>query len=110
MPWPSAYRRTRARGTITFATTTRTPPPADLSPDRPDPRPYAAPAASVALLKATASRKQALIAAGGLTVNVAGSGQPAQNVHASTDPASLVLLQGALALAQANPSQVFQWV
>lgn len=56
-----------------------------------------------------AAAKQAKIASGGISVNV-GTQQSPQNVEASTDGASLVLLQGAYSLAQANANQTFQWV
>jgi hypothetical protein len=60
-------------------------------------------------LIAYAQQKQGTIAAGGISVNVAASG-PAQMVEASTDPESLVLLQGAVSIAAVNPSQTFAWV
>jgi hypothetical protein len=42
-------------------------------------------------------------------VNV-GTAQAPVNVEASTDPASLVLLQGAYTIAQANNAASFNWV
>ena len=56
-----------------------------------------------------AGAKQQAIAVGGIKVNVGTSTAPS-NIEASTDPTSLVLLQGAYSLAQANSSQTFQWV
>jgi hypothetical protein len=64
---------------------------------------------SPAGLAAYAAAKQSVIMTGGISVNIAASGAP-QMVEASTDPASLVLLQGAVSIAQANPAATFQWV
>lgn len=57
-----------------------------------------------------ASAKQAKIMTSGISVNVAASGQAANNIEASTDTASLVLLQGAALQAQANAAATFNWV
>jgi hypothetical protein len=68
-----------------------------------------APAAVVqskAGLLAYAAAKQGSIAGGGLSVNIGGS----QTVEASTDVASLILLQGAVSIATANSGQTFAWV
>jgi len=46
---------------------------------------------------------------GGISVNVGTSTAP-QNVEAGTSTASLILLQGAAAMAQANSAATFQWV
>lgn len=62
-----------------------------------------------AQLAAYAQYKQAQIMVGGISVNV-GTSTALQNVEASTSTASLVLLQGAAAMAQANSSASFQWV
>ena len=59
-----------------------------------------------AQLAAYAQTKQATVAGGGISVSVGGG----VNVECSTDPASLVLLQGAYTLAQANSGATFQWV
>jgi hypothetical protein len=64
---------------------------------------------TAAELIAYAAAVQRGIAAGGISVNVGSSGSP-QDVEASTDVASLVLLQGAVAIAAASPSTTFQWV
>lgn len=61
---------------------------------------------STAGLLAYAASKQGAIAGGGITVNIGGS----KTVKASTDVASLVLLQGAVAIASANGSATFNWV
>jgi hypothetical protein len=55
-----------------------------------------------------ASMVQRFISGGGINVNV-GTAQAPVNVEASTDPASLVLLQGAYTVA-ANPGSTFNWV
>jgi Domain of unknown function (DUF4376) len=60
-------------------------------------------------LIAYAQSKQQAIAAGGVTVNVGAVGSPL-NVEASTDTASLIMLQGAASLAQIAPTQTFTWV
>lgn len=70
---------------------------------------FAAPTPTQQQLSAYAASKQSAIAAGGISVNVAPSGSP-QMVEASTDVASLVLLQGALAIAQSSPWTSFSWV
>jgi hypothetical protein len=62
-----------------------------------------------AQLAAYAQDKQGQIMVGGISVNVGTSAAP-QNVEASTSTASLVLLQGAAAMAQASSSATFQWV
>lgn len=53
--------------------------------------------------------KHQTIMGGGISVNVGTAGAP-NNVEASTDPASLVLLQGAYSMATANAGASFQWV
>lgn len=66
--------------------------------------------ATKAALMAYASSKQALNMHGGISVNV-GTQQAPQNIEASTDPTSLVLLQGAYTLAVGpTPPASFQWV
>ena len=55
-----------------------------------------------------ATMAQRFISAGGISVNV-GTAQAPILAEASTDPASLVLLQGAYSMA-ANPNASFQWV
>jgi hypothetical protein len=55
-----------------------------------------------------AAAKQAAIMAGGISVNVGGTN--AEMVDASTDTMSLVLLQGAVSIAQAKPGATFPWV
>lgn len=60
---------------------------------------------SPAGLSAYAAAKQAAIMIGGISVNIGGP-----SVEASTDATSLVLLQGAVSIAQANPSATFKWV
>jgi hypothetical protein len=60
-------------------------------------------------LIAYAQKKQQAISAGGVTVNVGPLGSPL-NIEASTDPASLIMLQGAATLAQASSTQTFNWV
>jgi hypothetical protein len=67
---------------------------------------FTAPAATSAQLIAYASAKQARIMDGGTLISI-GSGA---SVECSTDPASLVLLQGAAWIAAASPSQTFSWV
>jgi hypothetical protein len=62
-----------------------------------------------AVLIAYATSKQQKIAVGGISVSV-GTAQAPINVEASTDPASLVLLQGAFTMAQANANATFNWV
>jgi len=62
-----------------------------------------------AALGAYAQQKQAALAAGGVSVNVGAPSAPI-NVEASTDPTSLILLQGAYTLAQANSQAAFSWV
>jgi hypothetical protein len=62
-----------------------------------------------AQLAAYAQYKQGVIMGGGISVNV-GTTAATQNVEASTSTASLVLLQGAAAMAQASSSATFQWV
>jgi Domain of unknown function (DUF4376) len=57
-------------------------------------------------LLAYAAKKQGTISAGGVSVNIGGS----ITVECSTDPASLVLLQGAASIAASTPSQTFAWV
>lgn len=83
----------------------------DVQPDGLDVSGYAAALAASdrGQLMAYAQSKQQKIAAGGISVNVAASGSP-QMVEASTDVESLVLLQGALAIAQSAPSTNFSWV
>ncbi len=96
IPWASLSTLTRA-GTAPAA-------------GQPDTRPYAAPVlAGAAQLAAYAQFKQSMIAGGGISVNVAASGSP-QMVEASTDTQSLILLQGAASIAEANSSATFQWV
>lgn len=51
--------------------------------------------------------KQSVIMSGGITVNVGGT---VGNVEASTDTNSLVILNGAYTMAQANPGLTFNWV
>jgi hypothetical protein len=62
-----------------------------------------------AQLAAYAQSKQGQIMGGGISVNVGTSAAP-QNVEAGTSTASLILLQGAAAMAQANIAASFQWV
>lgn len=52
-----------------------------------------------------AQQKQAALAAAGITVSTSQG-----DVRASTDTASLTLLQGAFTVAQAHAEQSFQWV
>ena len=56
-----------------------------------------------------ATTAQHFIASGGIIVNVGTVPAPI-NVAASTDPVSLVLLQGAFTVAQANNAAAFNWV
>lgn len=70
----------------------------------------AASAPGVAQLLAYASAKQGEVANGGISVNVAASGQPAQMVKVETDPTGRVDLSGAVQLTGLNPSQTFNWV
>jgi hypothetical protein len=83
------------------------------TPPRPgqiDGRPYAAPTLSgAAQLSAYANTKQGLIMNGGISVNVGTNAAP-QNIEASTDAASLILLQGAYTIAASNAAATFQWV
>jgi hypothetical protein len=67
----------------------------------PDTRPYIAPALNTTQLIAYAQNKQAMIAAGGITVS---------GVMCGTDTASLALLEGVYTLATADGSATFQWV
>ena len=62
-----------------------------------------------AQLAAYAQVKQDQIMGGGISVNIGSSSAP-QNVEAGTSTASLILLQGAAAMAQANSAATFQWV
>jgi hypothetical protein len=62
-----------------------------------------------AQLAACAQFKQGQIMVGGISVNVGTSTAP-QNVQAGTDTTSLILLQGAAAMAQVNSAATFQWV
>jgi hypothetical protein len=57
-------------------------------------------------LLAYANAKQRAIAGAGVSVNIGGSA----TVECSTDPASLILLQGAAAVAASTPSWSFAWV
>ena len=52
-----------------------------------------------------AQNKATRIEAGGITVNIAASGQPAQNVECATDPLSYARISAAAAVAIANPSE-----
>ncbi len=62
-----------------------------------------------AALIAYAGVKQARVSSGGISVNVGSGGSPLA-VEASTDTASLVLLQGAASQAQSNSGATFSWV
>jgi hypothetical protein len=57
-----------------------------------------------------ALNKAARIEAGGITVNIAASGQPAQNVECATDPLSYARVSAAAAVAIANPSETVMQV
>jgi hypothetical protein len=56
-----------------------------------------------------AQSKQGQIMGGGISVNVGNNTAP-QNVEASTSTTSLILLQGAVSIAQTNSAATFQWV
>lgn len=60
-------------------------------------------------LAAYASVKQATVARGGISVNVAASGSP-EMVEIATDPDGCLNLSGAVQLASINPAQTFNWV
>ena len=60
-------------------------------------------------LLAYANEKQTAVMYGGTTVNVGTTAAPV-NIMASTDAASLVLLQGAYTMAAANVNATFNWV
>ncbi len=70
---------------------------------------FVAPAVAPAQLVAYAEAKRAQIASGGISVNVAASGQPAQMIEVGTDTAGLALLANAVWLANASPSASFEW-
>lgn len=70
---------------------------------------FASPKPTAAALLAYAEQKRALIAAGGISVNVAASGQPEEMVEVGTDTAGLALLANAVLLANALPSASFEW-
>jgi hypothetical protein len=67
----------------------------------PDTRQYATPVLNTAQLITYAQYKQAMLAAGGITVD---------GVMCGTDTASLVLLEGVKTLATEDGSLTFQWV
>lgn len=56
-----------------------------------------------------AKTKQAKVAVSGISVSV-GTQQSPQTIDAETDPADLILLQGAYTLAQADSDRTFDWV
>jgi hypothetical protein len=69
----------------------------------------AAPAPTQATLIAYAQQKQAAIMDGGVTVNVAASGQPELNVECSTTTAYLTLLNGAVQRSGLKSTSILRW-
>jgi hypothetical protein len=67
--------------------------------------PPAPPVLTTAQLVEQANQHQTVIMGGGVSVEIG-----TQAIECSTDPTSLVLLQGAAALASTDPSMTFNWV
>jgi hypothetical protein len=77
----------------------------------PDMRPFILPAAlTEAELSSYASYRQSVAAQGGLTVNVAASGAPAQNVRVNTTQGDLTNYTGLYLLAAGNAAYTTNWV